>query len=238
MAERARMQAGHALGLLRVGMQMQEVYHRHQLRFRLGEAYFFAGKQLGWQQRDNVAYATPMNREMFDQIMTKAVMQVPAEPTNDLQKHALLAVGWINRGLVEADPLVGMLFMFFALEAMLGDEAEGQKSRGLAFRRAMLGHLVNERWPSPELIHYQYTEIRSTTVHGSEPPVVSKQAASRFGGDVILTLEQYLIFAAVNGFTKRSRVLKALAEHGDAMEMLKRLQDRDPIWKDFVPKGE
>jgi len=51
-------------------------------------------------------------------------------------------VAWIDRSLVTPDQLVAMLFLFFALEAILGDKAEGLKSLGLAFRRSMLGHLA------------------------------------------------------------------------------------------------
>lgn len=65
-----------------------------------------------------------------------------------------------------------LLFQFFALEAILGDKAEGLRALGPAFRRTTLGHLVSGHWTGPENIYYQYDKVRSAAVHGSEPPEV------------------------------------------------------------------
>ena len=149
--------------------------------------------------------------------------------------QAQLALDWINRSLVASEPLIAMLHQFFALEAMLGDTAEGLKSHQLAFRRTMLGHLVDGGWPAPEAIYSHYDKIRSAAVHGSEAPVISPKAASLFESDVIQTIEQCLTFATANNLTTRAQVRQALAGHQDVQAVLKRLQDRDPDWANFVP---
>jgi hypothetical protein len=236
MAARARQVAHRVLGLLRVSMQMQFSYHRRQLRFRLGDTYVIASNRVGWQQRDDIAYMAPLNREVLDRVMDRAVAQVPVAPQKKgLMKQAQLALDWINRSLVTSEPLIALLWQFFALEAMLGDTAEGRKSHQLAFRRTMLGHLVDGGWPAPESIYDQYDKIRSAAVHGGEAPLITSKDASLFESDVIQTVEQCLIFAAANGLTSRAEVRKALAVHEDVQAVLEHLQACDPEWTNFSP---
>jgi hypothetical protein len=176
---------------------------------------------------------------MFDRIIEKHVMRVPADnQKKGLLKQAQLALDWINRSLMVSEPLIAMLYQFFALEAMLGDPAEGLKSYSLAFRRTMIGHLVDGGWPAPESIYHQYEEIRSAAVHGSEAPAVSPKSASLFESDVVRTLEQYLTFAADNRFTTRAQVRQALAEHEDVENILEHLRALDPKWEGFVPTSK
>ncbi len=233
MAERARERAEHALGLLRIAMDQQMMYHRRQLGFRIGDTYVLAGKQVGWQAGD-VAHTASLDRDMYERVMTKLVTQVPLDRPNGLQKQVLLAIDWINRGFSTSDRLVAMLYQFFALEALLGDTAGGLKSYRLAFRRTMLAHVTDGGWVGPELIYDLYDKIRSTAVHGSEPPVVTKKAADSFETDVIRALEQYLTFAAANGFTARVQLRRALVGHADVEAMLERLRGRDSSWDGFV----
>jgi hypothetical protein len=236
MAARARQVAHRALGLLRVGMRMEFRYHRRQLRFRLGDTYVIAERLVGWQQRDDIAYPGWLNREVLDRVLDKAVTGIPISPhKTGLMKQAQLALDWIDRSLVASEPLIALLYQFFALEAMLGDKATGLKSYRLAFRRTMLGHLVDGGWPAPESIYWQYDKIRSAAVHGSEAPVISPKAASLFESDVIQTVEQCLTFAAANGLTTRDQVRQALAGHQDVQAVLEHLQARDPKWANFDP---
>ncbi|WP_143086319.1 hypothetical protein [Amycolatopsis saalfeldensis] len=236
MEARARQVARRALGLLRVGMQMEFRYHRRQLRFRLGDTYVIADKQVGSQQRDDIAYTAPLHRDVLDRVLGRAVTRLPVLPQKKgLIKQAQLALDWINRSLVASEPLIAMLYQFFALEAMLGDTAEGLKSHQLAFRRTMLGHLVDGGWPAPESIYGQYDKIRSAAVHGSEAPVISPKAASLFESDVIQTVEQCLTFATANDLTTRAQVRRALAGHQNVQVVLEHLQARDPEWANFVP---
>lgn len=233
MVERARTRAKHALALLRAGIEQSNLYDRTQLRFRLGERYAFTDRGAGWTRQPDSAYSTPIDRKTVERLATLRFMRLPVTPTNDLERRALLAVAWIDRSLVTPDHLVAMLFQFFALEAILGDKAEGLKSLGLAFRRTMLGHVVSDGWPAPENIYYQYEEIRSAAVHGSEPPEVTDRQAERFGHDVIRTLNEFLTFAETHGFTKRAQVLAALASHEDVPRVLEHLRARDAKWNAF-----
>ncbi|MFC0504919.1 hypothetical protein [Micromonospora costi] len=144
-------------------------------------------------------------------------------------------MAWIDRSLVVPDRLVAMLFQFLALEAILGDKAEGLRSLGLALRRTMLGHLVGGGWPAPENIYYQYEKVRSAAVHGA--PRSHRQQAERFGHDVIRTLNEFLTFAETHGFTKRAQVLRAPASHEEVPRVLEHLRARDTTWDDFEPRA-
>ncbi|MFG2058975.1 hypothetical protein ACGFI9_33630 [Micromonospora sp. NPDC048930] len=237
MAERARTQAKHALALLRAGLEQQNMYHPRQLRFRLGERYAFSDRLTGWVGQPDSAYSTPIDGQIVERLAVLRFMQLPAMPANDPERRALLAVAWIDRSLVVPDRLVAMLFQFFALEAILGDKAEGLKSLGLAFRRTMLGHLVSGGWPAPENIYYQYEKVRSAAVHGGEPPEVTDKQAERFGHDVNRALNEFLTFAETHGFTKRAQVLRALASHEDVPRVLEHLRARDATWDDFEPRA-
>lgn len=213
------------------------MFDERQLWFRLGERYAFAERLAGWTRHPDTPFATPINGEIVERLEALRFMRLPATPTNDLQRRALLAVAWIDRSLVTPDRLVAMLFQFFALEAILGDKAEGLKALGLAFRRTMLGHLVSGHWTGPENIYYQYDKVRSAAVHGSEPPEVSDDQASQFGHDVIRALNEFLGFAEARSFTKRSQLLAALASHEDVPRMLEQLRARDSAWDDFRASG-
>jgi hypothetical protein len=237
MAERARKRAEHALGLLRIAMDQQMMYHRRQLRFHLGDTYVIADKAVGWRAGD-VAYNALLDRDTYERVMTKRVTQVPLDRPNSLQKHVQLAIDWINRSFSTSDRLVAMLYQFFALEALLGDTEGGLKSHRLAFRRTMLAHATDAGWVGPELIYDLYDKIRSTAVHGSAPPVITERAASSFETDVILALDQYLTFATTNDFTTRAALRRALAGHVDVMAMLERLRERDSNWDGFVPPSD
>jgi hypothetical protein len=236
MADRARLIARRALALLRIGLQMEFTYHPRQLRFRLGDTYVIASKHVGWKQAEDIAYAAPLTREVFDRVTSKHVSGVPlVDQKKGLMKQAQLAVDWISRSLIAPEPLIAMLYQFFALEAMLGDTAERLKSHQLAFRRTMLGHLVSDGWPAPESIYALYDQVRSAAVHGSETPMISAKTASGFESDVIQAVEQCLTFAATHGLTTRAQVRRALTTHEDVRAVLEDLRARDPEWENFVP---
>lgn len=238
-ADRARQVALQAVGLLRVGMQMEFKFHRDQWRFRLGETYVIAEEHVGWQRHDHTVVPVRPNHETFDRISRRAVSQVLNLPQeNGLKKQAMLALEWINRSLLTSEPLVAMLYQFFALEAILGDTAEGLKSHRLAFRRTMLGHVVAGSWSAPELIYAQYRDIRSAAVHGGEIPDISPKAARSFESDVIQAVEQYLTFATANNLTRNAQVRIALDTHPDVHAVLEHMRARDPEWDDFTPSAK
>jgi hypothetical protein len=240
MVERARAGARYTLDVLRVALSQEQTVnslHPRQLRFRVGEVYVFAGQHVGWQAPDDAAYGLTLNRATYELLMQKPVARIASEHVNDVHRQARLAMNWINRSFNTSDRLVAMVFLFTALEALLGDRKEGLKAPAIAFRRTMLSHVVRGSWTAPETIYRQYDEVRSTAVHGSPSPDVTEKAARSFGADVIRALDEYLTFAATGGFTKRSALRAALESHPDAPAVLERLRERDPYWNAYRLPG-
>jgi len=161
-------------------------------------------------------------------------MDRSAEPQNDLQRQADLALRWIERGALATEPLEALLFFFFGLEALLGDKSEGLKARGLAFRRAMLSVATTEGFSHPERTYSLYEEVRSAAVHGSPPPAVTEDEVRRFGWDVRLALDEYLQFAQAQGVRRRGRLLAALEKHPKWDELAASLAEfGGGVWADL-----
>src|SRR5262249_11688312 len=124
MAQRAEVVASHALRVLRVALREEMGIHDRQLRFRLGTAYAFDGRVAGWTQREDTAYELEVGGDLVERALARPVARMPAEPTNDLQRKANLALRWMERAWFATEPLVALLYLFFALEALLGDKSE------------------------------------------------------------------------------------------------------------------
>lgn len=161
MADRARDQTRYLLRGLRVALGGR--VHKRQLRFRLGIGYAFDKKLTGWDRRDDEAYDVELRKDVLTDLLSNPVMAVPAEPGNDLERKATLAMTWMERACMTGDDLVALLYRFFALEAMLGDKSEGLKAHGLAFREMMLSHIVTADSPT------QTGPSSSTTKSGMQP---------------------------------------------------------------------
>lgn len=103
MAERARVQAGHALRLLRVTLREHDGVHNWQLRFRLGIAYAFE-QVTGWTQRDDMAYDLTLDSELIELVRSQPVAKMLAEPSTDTQRKADLALRWMERAWLLVSP--------------------------------------------------------------------------------------------------------------------------------------
>jgi hypothetical protein len=127
------------------------------------------------------------------------------------------------------------LFLFFALEGILGDKSEGLKAHGLAFRRAMLGIATRGQFVDPNRIFYLYDRVRSAAVHGEHPPELDWRMVGRVAWDVRRALNEYLEYARERGLQKRSRVLRALKDHPDATKLIASLCSKGgPHWQDYL----
>jgi len=82
-------------------------------------------------------------------------------PATDVEKKADLALRWMERAWLAGEPLVGLLFLFFALEALLGDKSEGLKAHLLAFRQMMLSHILTGGFSHPNETWFLYEKVRS-----------------------------------------------------------------------------
>lgn len=239
IVERARGEAQEALRVLRNGLRTTVMgAPDRQLRFSLGERYAFAdSRRAGWQLADDAAWELAVNAEMVARATSAPTARLNVAAGTDVETHVHTAIVWADRSLMTADPLMRVLYLFFALEALVGDRGSGEKARRITFRRAILDHATREGFRNPHVTYALYDEVRSAAVHGGRPPEVTNRDASGLDSDVRAALDQLLEYAAAIGETKHSRVMQALDRHSDADELVEwlRTTDRWKIWHDFAP---
>lgn len=213
MRDRCRRSAEHALRLLRATVRDDHFVNDRQLRFRLGEVMWFDDLPGGWTSRLDVGWDLELDESLLRVARSAPLAGLSAVPTNDLDRRSLLALEWFERAQLATEPMIELPYLFFALEAILGDTAEKLKAPALALRRAMLGLLTNGSFAHPGRVFVLYDRVRSAAVHGEDAPLVAPDELSKFSWDVRRALNEYLEFARANGFTKRSQVRKALDTH-------------------------
>jgi hypothetical protein len=222
---------------MRVALREHRAIHDRQLRFQLGTSYAFDDNLSGWDTRDDEAYDLGIgpSRELVSMAEDQPVSQMPVHPTTDIEKKADLALRWMERAWLIGDPLVALLYLFFALEALLGDKSERLKAHGLAFRQTMLSHIVEGHFPHPNTTWFLYDRVRSGAVHGEDAPNLEWETVQSFAWDVRKTLNQYLTVAKEQGFTRRGRLLRFLDEHADRPQLIAWLrQGGGDIWTAYL----
>jgi hypothetical protein len=215
MASRARARAARTLRLLRIALRANRQIHDKQLRFTLSDHYAFNEIARGWKSDDDAAYGLGFAGDLVDLATTSPLTALTTEPSSEILKKADLATRWMERAWLTGDRLVALLYLFFALEALLGDKSEGLKAQGIAYRQMLLGHIVEGRFSHPNSCWFLYEKVRSAAVHGEDVPEIDDKVLTSLAWDVRGTLERYLEVAASQGFQKRSRLLRFLDEHDD-----------------------
>lgn len=157
-AARAVDRANHALRLLRVCLRPQNRLSRAQLQFSLGER-LVTDYGAGFQRSPDAPYTAILRPNLIEQTCGQRAASLPTVGGNDLERHALLAVEWLSRAQLAEEPLIRLLFLFFALEALLGDKADKGKGHDLAFRRAMLSNATNNSFREPSATLYLYDKF-------------------------------------------------------------------------------
>jgi hypothetical protein len=229
MRERARPVAEHALRLLRVSLRQHMVIHERQLRFRLGEFAWFDNRINGWELHPERAWPVELNADLVELVASQAISTLTQVPNTDVERRANLALAWIERAQLAIDPMVELLYLFFALEAMLGDKAERLKGASLALRRATLGAVMRDQFRHPLQTFALYEEVRSAAVHGEQPPAeLTDKEVSAFAWDVRHCVNEFVEYAHDQGFTKRAQVRKALDAHEKRALLIDGLRSSDP----------
>jgi len=219
MAERAQARLAHSLRVARIGLRDHGI-NDHQLRFRPGIAFAFSNNLSGWRSRSDVAYELILGPSTLDSISSRPVWTMPAVPMTDIQKKADLALRWMERARFADEPLIALLYLFFAREALLGDKSEGLKADMLAFRQLVLSHIVSGGFREPNTIWLLYDAVRSATVHGEAPPPVDEAIVDSFEWAVRDTLNEYLTFANTQNIGKRGKLIRALTSHPDVPQLV------------------
>lgn len=210
MAMRARTVAERALRLLRAALREDRWIHDSQLRFRLGSERWFDDE--AW------AVSSPLERASSLQLDARALeglslhefSRLPDAPKTDVERRVEHSLTWFEQSQLSVDPLHELLFLFFALEAILGDRHEGLKASKLAIRRAMLGLIVRGSFAHPARAYVLYDEVRSAAVHGEHAPRITSPEVDAFAWDVRCAIREFLRCARDRGLTKRAEVRNAL----------------------------
>ena len=235
MKDRGAAVAQRVLSVLRVGLRENRYLNPLQLRFRLAENYSFGGWAAGFQTSEDARWHVDVDRDLIDLVQGQSITALASEPENDLEECAARALGWIEDSMIEGDALKALLFLFFALEAMLGDRSEGKKAHGLAFRRALLSLATRSHFTDPQRAYLLYDQVRSAAVHGGEAPDVPKDEHRAFAWDIRKALVEYMDLAAREGFQTRRALLRHLRGLEDKERLAGWLRERDPDgWEEFL----
>lgn len=237
MADRARAVAEHGFGLLRIALRASHGIHDDQLRFRLGEAYSFGDRLHGWNRRPGSPYPLGLTDSDVEMVRSQPVSALPFAPGNKLERQALLAVRWMERASLATDPLVRLLYLFSALESLLGEEGAGEKAGLIALRRATLSAARGRGFTHPSGTYWLYEKVRSAAVHGSVPPQVGDAEVGQFAWDVREALDEYLIYGRDQGFTRQSQLVQALDHHPDRPPLIEWIREYGgDMWDKYLDK--
>lgn len=234
MKERALPVVNRSLRIMRIALRAHFSISDMQLRFRVGEGYSFGDHLVGWKLRADAEVNLNIDDELVEHVQAQPVATLAEASRNDLQRRADRALRWIEDAALSTDPVEELLFLFFALEALLGRKDEGLKARGLAFRRAMLGVAASETFADPNRVFWLYEEVRSAAVHGEDPPEIDQREVGQFAWDIRNALAEYLKLAANEKLETRRAMLRFLGRHPERDRLIDWLVKRDPAWTEFL----
>jgi hypothetical protein len=237
MAARASVTAEHALRVLRVALKLAyPAILDRQVRFRLAGTWTFSEEASGFAVGPDRVYGFSLGDNLPD-LFTQVVLGLRGDPRSTIERQAVLAVDWINRGLFASERVVALLFHFFALEALLGDKSEGLKGPVIARRRAMLAAAMDTGFLHPHANYFLYENVRSAAVHGELSDEVTEDTVQTFCSDVRTALQQFLGYAAKERFTKKSDLVRSLDNHPKSEELLEWLRENGgPLWDKYFEK--
>jgi hypothetical protein len=222
MSVRAAEVARHALRLLRTGLREEHFLPDRQLRFTLGESYWFSDGIGGWAAKSDVGWPYEPDAGALERAIARPIASLPLVGSSDIERCANRALQWFEQAQLAVDPLMEVLLLTFALEAILGRKSGKLKARELALRRAVLACKVTGNFTHPARFYLIYDKVRSVAVHGGEPPPVDRELIDAVAWDVRRALNEFLEFAEAEGLVKRARVLDALDSDPGIPEIIER----------------
>lgn len=239
MRDRALEKAERAVRLLRVSLRADRWVPDAQLLFRVGVHAWFDDGASTWQRDSGAGSVLTLDKGLRQHLDTEPIASLPERAESDLYQRVERALRWFDRAQRETDPVIALLFLFSALEGLLGEKSEGLKAGKLAMRRAMLGSLASGGFTDPDRTLRLYDEVRSYAVHGEETPVVGENLVARFSDDVRRALNEVLSFAELEGITTRKALRRALDGHERRDKVKAGLRERNPeLWEKFFAKED
>ena len=239
MTDRAREQLEYRLRLLRIALREHMGINNRQLRFRASEVYSYGEDFSGWQDRGERGFPLELDPSLIELAEMQPVAELIAGPQTELERRVDVAMRWMERARFTIDPLVALLYLFFAMEALLGSSKSDKIALRLAFRQTMLAAAVGKPFTHPNETFFLYTEVRNAAVHGDAPPAVSWDTVRGFELTVRWTLKHYINLAREQRFTTRAELLEWLGTHGDRQQVIEWLRiNGGPKWNEYLDKME
>jgi hypothetical protein len=127
---------------------------------------WFSDSASGWSAAADRAWGYELSKDALKLASPPLVSSLPATGGSDVEQAANRALRWFEQAQLAVGPLIELLFLFFALEALIGD-TEREKGRRLAIRRAVLGSKTTGHFTHPRRTYLYYGRVRSTAVHGA-----------------------------------------------------------------------
>jgi hypothetical protein len=238
MSDRAKAEVDHQLRVVRIALRADQFVQDRQLRFRRGTGYSFGGGLTGWTLTDDASWELTVDDDLEQLAGADPLATLAGPADTDIARKGALALRWLERSWLVSDQLESLLFSFFALEALLGDQSEKLKARGLAFRRAMLSVATRGSFADPNTTYFLYDRVRSAAVRGGQPPEVDTRTASQFKYDARRALVEYLEYARDQGLARRGKLLQSLDSHAERPALVNWLREHGgPAWDDFERPG-
>lgn len=239
MTDRARDYVDHRLRLLRIALRAHMAIVDRQLRFRASESYSYGDQASGWRDRGERGYKLELDASLIALADSQPIAQLVDGPHTDLEDKIDLALRWLERAWFTTDPLVAMLYLFFAMEAILGSSSSRNIAHGLAFRQTILAVATGEAFTNPNETFFLYSQVRNAAVHGDRPPPVDWDLVRSFAVTVRWTLDHYVTLAQERDFTTRSELLDALGRHPERQAVIRWLRHYGgPKWTDYLDRLE
>jgi hypothetical protein len=246
MVDRARLKARHALRVLRVALRRHFGMGSFELRFRLGYRATVGQTYSEWSLPSSLGFALDLETGSLETVAADALTAIMHYTRHDIEKRVVLALKWLERARFEDDLTVACLYLFFALEALLGNRGAEEKGSHLCFYRVVLGEVSGYGFRHPFETYLLYADVRSKAVHGSEAAPVSEDAVRRLEADVYAALYELVDFTRANNMAHHFKFLEALRTHEKAPKVVTWLEANFPRnhagkpihWLRFVDGGE
>ncbi|MFG2943223.1 hypothetical protein [Streptomyces sp. NPDC048282] len=230
---RGREQVVHAVRILRVSLAQQNLLHRMQLKFRVGEDYIVEERGRGFRRHDDAPVMFDLVKPPGDLFVKFSPLSVPHDKPSKIQRQATLALKWLDEAQVATEPYHRVAFIFSALEAMLGDRSGGLKSLPLVFYRTTLGQSITGSFPDPKRLYRLYDKVRSYVVHGEYPEFFTGEDVQYLERSVREGLFELVEFYESRSLKTRAAVRKALRDEAKNHLVLDWLKNHDPDrWPD------
>jgi hypothetical protein len=220
MVERAQKDVEAVLRRLRIAMRSDLGINTRQLRFRIGESYALEDFMTGVQNRASIVYPIEVTANAIERIILQPVMEIPLNPSNDIDRHVETALRWWERAVAEPDAHVAITFLYFCLEALLGDDSTKLKSVPMILRQSLLCNDVDGIIFSPVQSLELYDTVRSKAVHGEIVRSVDEDVAHQFAFEIQRTIDQFIRLKNREGFTTRRQLRRYLNDHKDRAQMI------------------